>query len=47
MTDDFELNERAQAWIEGLRRHYRGQPLDEARAAEAPMALNIGGFKMM
>ncbi len=47
MNDDFTLNERAHAWIRGLRSHYKGVPLAADATESTPMALNIGGFKMM
>jgi len=44
MTEDFQLNERAKAWIDGLRAHYRGRPLDASAAAPA---LEAGAFKIL
>ncbi len=47
MTDDFQLNDRAKAWIKGIRAHYKTRPVDPAQAsAEAP-AVEVGNFKIM
>lgn len=45
MTDDFELNDRAKAWIAGLRAEYVGQPI--AANAPAHQAIESGGFKVL
>ncbi|MDX1482786.1 MAG: biotin carboxylase [Woeseiaceae bacterium] len=42
MDNNFRLNKRASQWIDGIRRHYRGQPL----AAELPQTAEPA-FKMM
>ena len=47
MTDDFELNDRAHAWINGLRSLYHATPLDQTQKEEAPVALEAGGFKIL
>ncbi len=47
MNDDFTLNDRARAWIKGLRAHYAGQSLDAAQYSEAPVALEAGAFKIL
>ena len=47
MTEDFELNDRAHAWIKGLRSHYEGEPIDTAQAVAAPVALEAGAFKIL
>ena len=44
MDDDFQLNERAQAWVRGIRSQYHGAPADAAPTAEPA---TVGGFKMM
>ncbi len=44
MTDDFALNERALAWIDAIRAHYRGEPLEAAPAAPVPP---VGAFKIL
>lgn len=46
MTDDFQLNERAQQWIEGIRKHFTGtQPSDFTLAQE--QVEQSQGFKML
>lgn len=47
MTEDFELNERAQAWIRGIRRHYVGQDLAASERSEVPVDLTGPSFKML
>ena len=47
MTDDFELNDRAHAWIKGLRSLYHATSLDQTQKEEAPLALEAGGFKIL
>ena len=48
MTDDFQLNERAHAWIKGLRGRYRGEPLSTAPAEAQPsFNLESGAFKIL
>ncbi len=48
MTDDFQLNERAHAWIKGLRKLYKGQPLESAPAEAHPaFSLDAGAFKIL
>ena len=47
MTDDFELNGRARAWIEGIRAQYVGQGLEAPQLEAAPIALDGGGFKIL
>ncbi|MDX1431968.1 MAG: biotin carboxylase [Gammaproteobacteria bacterium] len=47
MTEDFELNDRAHAWINGLRAHYEGESIGKAEAAAAPVALEAGAFKIL
>lgn len=42
MDDDFRLNERAHAWIRGLKAHYRGTPF----SAEPPIP-ESGAFKIL
>jgi hypothetical protein len=44
MTDDFKLNDRAHAWIKGLKSYYYGKPLQTAQAETAPEA---GAFKIL
>ena len=47
MTDNFELNERAKAWIGGLVGHYRGVPLDTVSQAPPPVSLMDDAFKIL
>lgn len=46
MTEDFQLNDRARAWIKGIRAHYKSRPLDAAQPA-APQPAEVGNFKIM
>jgi hypothetical protein len=47
MTEDFELNDRAKAWINGFTSHYAGVSLEEAQAAPPPISLQAGAFKIL
>lgn len=48
MTDDFELNERARAWISGIVGEYEGMSLDEVDNAPAPpVGLKDDAFKIL
>jgi hypothetical protein len=47
MDDDFRLNERARAWIAGIRGEYVGQPLSAAEAAPVVETIEHAGFKML
>ncbi len=48
MTDDFELNDRAKAWIDGIVGQYTGVSLDEAENARTPpVSLEDGAFKIL
>ncbi len=48
MTEDFELTDRARAWIDGMVGHYQAVSLDEAENAKAPsMSLTDGAFKIL
>jgi D-alanine-D-alanine ligase-like ATP-grasp enzyme len=44
MTDDFQLNDRARAWIKGITGAYQGEPLQTAQAEQAPAP---GAFKIL
>lgn len=44
MTNAFELNERAQHWIRGIKRLYAAKPLTEIQRDETPSA---GSFKIL
>ena len=48
MTDDFELNDRARAWIDGIAGMYTGMSLDEVQNAPVPpVSLEDGAFKIL
>ncbi|MEZ4401201.1 MAG: biotin carboxylase [Kofleriaceae bacterium] len=47
MTDDFQLNDRARAWIKGIRGQYKTLPLDGAQAEPAARVAEVGGFKFL
>jgi D-alanine-D-alanine ligase-like ATP-grasp enzyme len=42
MTPDFELNDRARAWIQGIKSHYKTRPLVDPAPAPTP-----GSFKIL
>ncbi|HSB69000.1 MAG TPA: biotin carboxylase [Candidatus Methylomirabilis sp.] len=44
MTDDFQLTERAKAWIRGIKGYYRTQPLVTAEVRRSPVP---GAFKIL
>lgn len=48
MTDDFELNDRARAWIDGIVGAYQGVSLDDVQNAPAPpVSLSDDAFKIL
>ncbi|WP_016855712.1 biotin carboxylase [Halomonas smyrnensis] len=49
MDDDFQLTERAKAWIEGIRGEFSGQPLQDPVVEEVAVSHAIGGgnFKIL
>jgi len=47
MTRNFQLNERARAWIKGLRRHYDVGPVSRNRAAQVEREVAVAGFKLL
>ncbi len=48
MTEDFELNDRAKAWIDGIVGHYTGVSLEEVENAPTPpVSLEDGAFKIL
>ncbi|MDX1609976.1 MAG: biotin carboxylase [Halofilum sp. (in: g-proteobacteria)] len=48
MTDDFELNDRARAWIKGVVGHYSAVDFNEApKDAEPSVSLEAGAFKIL
>ena len=44
MTPKFELNDRALAWIRGIKQYYAARPLTSVQATEAPAP---GSFKIL
>lgn len=44
MTDDFELNERARAWIHGMKAQFLGESIE---AGVTPAPVEVGGFKIL
>jgi hypothetical protein len=47
MTPDFELTDRAHAFINGMRGHYQARPLAEVTTPDIPVALEAGAFKIL
>ncbi|MCB9839206.1 MAG: biotin carboxylase [Phycisphaeraceae bacterium] len=47
MDDEFRLNDRAKAWIRGIRDHYLGQPLPPAQEAPVQETIDNAGFKLL
>jgi hypothetical protein len=47
MTEDFKLDDRAHAWIKGMRSRYQASALDEGLREAAPVALEAGAFKIL
>jgi len=47
MTNDFELTDRAKAFISGMRGAYQGKPLTPESRAQAPVSLEPGSFKIL
>jgi len=47
MTGDFHLTDRAQAWIAGIRSHYRTRPVESPESPGAQRAAEVGGFKFL
>ena len=47
MDDDFRLNDRAKAWIKGIRRHYVGAPSGGRGGARWPKPSEDIGFKLL
>ena len=43
MTEDFQLNDRAKAWIDGIRGQFKTKPVDETE--DSPEVSD--GFKML
>jgi len=47
MNDDFELNDRAKAWIKGIRAQFTGRPLEPEETKPAARVAEVGGFKFL
>ncbi len=47
MTSDFELTDRAKAFISNMRGNYQGKPLTADDTAAAPVSLEPGSFKIL
>lgn len=47
MDDQFRLNERARAWVRGIRSQYGGQPLAPAQEKASTKVVEVGRFKML
>jgi hypothetical protein len=47
MTDDFELNDRAKAWIRGIHAAYSSRPLEAEETKPAERIAEVGGFKFL
>ena len=45
MTEDFQLNERAKRWLDGILSHYQARPIEPAQTA--PQVVEVGNFKIM
>ncbi|HUH02047.1 MAG TPA: hypothetical protein VML75_08615, partial [Kofleriaceae bacterium] len=47
MTSDFQLNDRAKAWIRGIRAQYAARPLLAKETTAAARVAEVGGFKFL
>lgn len=47
MDDDFNLNERAKAWIRGIREHYHGVPLPSEQTQSVHDTIEAANFKVL
>jgi biotin carboxylase len=47
MTPDHELNERARAWIDGIKGLFRSEPVEPAASAVAVQVAEVGNFKIL
>jgi len=47
MTDDFQLTDRARAWIDGIRAHYQARPIQPAETPAVERVAAVGGFKFL
>ena len=46
LDDDHELSDRARAWISGIKRQFRSEPIDESVEVAIPTPEPFG-FKML
>ncbi len=47
MNEDFSLNERAKAWLKGIRKAYKSRPIGAEEEATASRVADAAGFKML
>jgi len=47
MTPDFELTDRAHAFIKGIHGHYKAKPVADVTSPDIPVALSAGAFKIL
>lgn len=47
MDDEFQLTERAKAWIAGIRSHYAGRPLQAQEDVAVARVAEVAGFKLL
>jgi len=47
MTGDYQLNDRARAWIAGIRGQYQSRPVEQPRAVAVARAAEVGAFKVL
>jgi hypothetical protein len=47
MTEDFQLTDRAQAWLKAIRAQYKSRPLGKADETAAARVVEVGSFKVL
>ncbi|MBR58109.1 MAG: biotin carboxylase [Myxococcales bacterium] len=47
MTSDFQLNDRAKAWIKGIRSFYKARPLESEETEPVERVAEVAGFKFL
>ncbi len=47
MDENFQLNDRARAWIRAIRAHFRSRVPEPAEQARPPAPVEVGSFKIM
>lgn len=47
MNEDHTLNDRARAWIRGIRAHYQSRSIEPAETAAAEHVAEVGNFKIL